>query len=361
MNYGAALAHFPKITYSRYRNLVGYFSNLQNLWEAELEEICRAGLEENVAYEFLVWREKTSVEEIMVRLENESIKTTSLGDNDYPKLLSEIADPPHTIFYRGILPNDNLASIGVVGTRKMTSYGKQICEEIIKKLASQGILIVSGLALGIDGVAHKAALDGNGSTTAVLGCGVDRQTVYPAAHKYIADQIIASGGSVLSEYPPGFLPTQYSFPARNRIIAGLSQGTLVIEAPASSGALITSKFALDYNREVMAIPHPLTSTSGEGCNNLIKMGAKLITKAEDVLEAINIQTMLKTAEIRLPLITAGSPEDAIFKCLSREPKHIDQIIKESQLKSSEVNSRLILMEIKGMIKNTGGMAYIRQV
>ena len=359
MNYHAALAHFPKITYSRYKHLVAYFFNLQNLWQAELEEICRAGLEENIAYEFLLWREQTSVEKIMERLMREDIKTTSLGDADYPKLLAEIADPPHTLFYRGTLPTNDTPSLGVVGTRKSSNYGKQMCEELIAPLAAQGVIIVSGLALGIDGIAHKTTLEVKGTTIAVLGCGVNKQNVYPAAHKLLSEQIIANGGAVLSEYPPDFLPTQYSFPARNRIIAGLSQGTIVIEAPLQSGALITARCALDYNREVMAIPHNTTNFGGEGCNNLLKMGAKLVTKPEDIMEAINMKIILKTTPVQPNLLPANSPEEKILNCLSREPKHIDLIIKESNLDSPTVNSALTLMEITGLVRNTGGMAYTK--
>ncbi|MBU0545814.1 DNA-processing protein DprA [Patescibacteria group bacterium] len=357
MNYHAALAHFPKITYNRYKKLVGHFSNLQNLWQAELEEICRAGMEENIAYEFLLWREKTSVEKIMERLEKEQIKTTSLGESDYPKLLAEIADPPHTLFYRGKLPEDGKPSLGVVGTRKSSNYGKQMCEVLVGPLATHGLVIISGLALGIDGIAHKTALDAKGITIAVLGCGVNKQSVYPAAHKLLAEQIIANDGAVLSEYPPDFLPTQYSFPARNRIIAGLSHGTIVIEAPLQSGALITARLALDYNRDVMAVPHNATNLGGEGCNKLIKMGAKLVAKPEDALEAINLQNFLKTSPVQPNLLPANSTEEKIQNCLSREPKHIDLITKESNLDSPTVTSALTMMEIKGLVRNAGGMAY----
>jgi len=301
MNYNAALAHFSKITYSRYKRLIGYFSNTSHLWSAELTDLIRAGLEENIANEFLVWRDQTSVEKIMERLEKENIYTISLGETRYPRLLAEITDPPHTIFVRGQLPPDHLASIGIVGTRQHSQYGQDVCEKITKELSRLGIVIVSGLALGIDGIAHASALRTKGKTIAVLGSSIDRQHVYPSAHKYLADQIIESDGAILSEYPPGFLPTRYSFPARNRIIAGLTLGTLVIEAPESSGALITTKCALDYNREVMTIPHPISSQLGAGCNNLIKMGAKLVSSVDDILETLNLQPIIQKSSVQTTL------------------------------------------------------------
>jgi len=357
MDYNAALAHFPKITYSRYKKLVGYFINLKNLWDAELEEMVRAGLEENIAYEFITWRENNSVEKILENLFKENIRTVSIGEEAYPRLLAEINDPPHTLFVRGNLPKDKLPTLAVVGTRHCTGYGRQICRELVEILAGQGMVIVSGLALGIDGIAHESALKANGITVAVLGSGINKGNIYPPSHQALAEKIIEQGGAVISEYPPGFLPTLYSFPARNRIIAGLSLGTLIIEAPEESGALITARCALDYNREVMALPHPITSTAGIGGNNLIKMGAKLINKAEDINEALNLQNIKETVHNR-EILPDTPAEAAILEQLGEEPKHIDEIIKTTGLDSPTVNSTLTMMEMKGMIKNLGGMTYV---
>lgn len=360
MNYHAWLAHFPKITYKRYAALKGYFFDLKNLYDAELDELLKTGLEENIASEFLTWRDKNPIEKILENLQKENIATTSLGDTNYPALLSEIADPPHTIFYRGTLPSHEIPTLAVVGTRRMTTYGKIICEDLVAPLARQGVIIVSGLALGIDGIAHAITLTNGGVTIAVLGTGIDRQTVYPSAHKKLSEKIIATGGALISEYPPGFLPTQYSFPARNRIIAGLSLGTLVIEAPTKSGALITARCALDYNREVLAIPHAITSPTGSGPNNLIKLGAKLVTESNDILEALNLQI---TTPIVSPVpptpIAENTIEAKILNCLTREPKNINQIILENNMDSPTTSATLIMLEIRGLIKNLGGMNYIR--
>src|SRR3989344_1658284 len=350
MNCLAALAHFPKITYSRYKKLFGYFSNLEYLWEVELDELIKSGLEENISHEFILWREDHPVEKIEEKLNNENINTVSLGEQNYPKLLAQIADPPHTIFFRGKSPTDDIPSIAIVGTRRHTMYAKQITGEIVRPLASQGLVIVSGLALGIDGIAHSETIAVGGTTIAVLGSGINKQHIYPASHRYLAEKIIDRGGAVISEYPSGFLPTKYSFPMRNRIIAGLTLGTVVIEAPAGSGSLITARAALDYNREVFAVPHPITSLLGVGNNNLLKMGAHLVTESSDITDTLNILNLKQTILNKEPVM-ASAAEATIWPTLGREPKHINNIIKESGLDSSAVNSTLILMEMKGMVKN----------
>lgn len=357
MNYHAALAHFPKITYQRYHKLAAFFSNLKNLWESELPELVEAGLEEQIAQEFLDWRDKNPVEKIAERLEREGIQTVSIGELGYPKLLKEITDPPHTLFMRGSMPTDDLPALAVVGTRKFTNYGKQACEEIVRPLAEQGMVIVSGMALGIDGIAHEAALGGGGKTIAVLGTGVNRKNIYPAAHYGLSEKILKNNGALITEYPPGFEPTNYSFPARNRIIAGLSLGTLIVEAAEESGALITARCALDYNREVFAIPHPINLPTGVGPNNLIKMGAKAVTSPSDITEALSLKNLRMIVDNRKTL--PSTPTEAkILATLSREPKHVDSIIKQTGLDSPAVNSTLTLMEMKGKVRNLGGMMYV---
>jgi DNA processing protein len=303
-----------------------------------------------------MWREENPEEKIESELSKENVSTIAVDEHGYPPLLKEINDPPICLFYRGQIPKKDTPTVAIVGTRKNTTYGKIACEEMSHALAQHGIIVVSGLALGLDAIAHQTCVDANGVTLAILGSGVNKQNIYPTANKLLAEKIIERGGAVISEYPIGFLPTQYSFPARNRIIAGLSLGVIIIEAPSSSGALITAKHALDYNREVMAIPHPITSINGAGPNNLIKMGAKLISEPEDIFETLNLQIIKQT---QLPNIKQkNSPiEEQILKCLSNEPKNINQLILESKLNSASANSTLMMLEIKGVIKNLGGMNY----
>ena len=357
MHFAAAITYFPKLTYQRTKRLYDFFNSWQDAWEAEIPELVRAGWDENIAAEFIAWRDEFLLEKMPAELVREGITVVALGSKDYPRLLAEIADPPFVLFVRGKLPAEELPTLAVVGTRMCSSYGKQVTTEICEQLVAQKVVIISGLALGIDGYAHEATLSAGGVTVAVLGGGVNQAAVSPSSHRGLAENIVATGGAIISEYPPGFAPTSYSFPARNRIIAGLSKGVLVVEAPTESGALITAKCALDYNREVFAVPHPITSPAGEGANNLIKLGAKLITKASDILDELQIKNIehIITNNKVLP----STPTEAkLLAILSREPQHIDLIIKMSGLDSPTVNSTLTMMEMKGKVRNVGAMQYV---
>jgi DNA processing protein len=333
--------------------------NLADLWHAELEEVASTGLDPVIADEFIRWRETIDAEKMLNKLEEEGITTVSIGQAAYPKLLAEINDPPHTLFIRGTLASlDRSPGVAVVGTRKASTYGKQVCERLSAELAQQGMCIVSGLALGIDGVAHQAALEQKAPTIAVLGSGVNQQNITPPVHHSLAERIIEHGGALISEYPPGFAPTAYSFPARNRIIAGLTLGTLVIEAPLQSGALITARAALDYNRDVFAVPHNLTNPNGEGCNKLIAQGALLVTSGEDIINALQLKHLSSPAPDKQRVLPDSPIEAAILQTLSHEPLHIDLIIKNTALESRAVNGSLVIMEMKGLVKNVGGMMYV---
>ena len=360
MNYQAYLAHFPKIGSARFKKLKAYFFDLKNLHQADLDDLLKSGLEENIAAEFISWRQNNPIEKILERLEKEEIYTISLDDPTYPYLLSQITDPPHTLFVRGQLPQSQRPTLAVVGTRRFTTYGKLICEELVLPLATNGLVIISGLALGIDGIAHQATIEANGVTVAVLGSGVNQKSIFPAAHKLLAQKIIDSGGAIISEYPPDFAPTKYSFPARNRLIAGLSLGTLIIEAPAKSGALITARYALDYNREVMCVPHALTSPTGAGPNTLIQSGAKLITGYQNIMEALNLKISSPPPPLAITIDTS-TPEGKILNHLNREPKNINELIIQTGLNSSQIGSTLTMLEIKGLVKNLGGMNYIKNI
>lgn len=354
-----ALSYFPKITYRRYRLLAaGFPAPDEQLWEAEFSDLIRSGIDESIAQEFLSWRERFNREAMLQELFQENITALTSEDVAYPSLLKEINDPPQTLFVRGTLSSLERTALAIVGTRKCSVYGQKVTGMLAHDLAAQGVAVVSGLALGIDGLAHRAALRAGGLTIAVLGSGIGRATVYPAEHRTLAEDIISNGGAIVSEYPPGFKPTLYSFPARNRIIAGLTLGTLVTEAPISSGALITAKAALDYNREVFAVPHPIDAESGAGANALIKQGATMVTNAADIFEALQLHD-LKTMITKENLTPINPGEAHLLTVMTREPRHIDLIIKESGLTSAEVGGTLTLLEMKGRVKNVGGMLYVR--
>lgn len=349
-------SYFPKATVKRYQQLITVFDNLDKAWQADSETLKKTGWEEKVIQEFLNWKNKIDEEKITKILQQENIYCLTRNDENYPELLKQIYDPPFCLFVRGNLDMIKFP-IAVVGTRKFTNYGQQITEEIVSQLAQQGITIISGLALGIDGIAHNATIEAGGKTIAVLGTGINKKHIYPAAHYQLSEKIIASGGALISEYPPGALPSKYSFPRRNRIIAGLSVGTLVIEAPEESGSLITAQYALDNNREVFAIPQNITSINSTGVNNLLKNGAHLITQAEDILEVLNLEKIKEFIDNQ-EIIPDSPTEAKILEILTKEPIHVDVITKKTQLDSSTVNATLTLMEMKGKVRNLGGMNYI---
>lgn len=355
LNYVAALCYFPKFSVGRAKRLLRAFPDPAEIWKAEIAELIAAEIDPAIANEFLTWRETAPVEKITNDLIRLGIKTVSLKDSNYPKLLGEISDPPAVLFYRGELPDHNLPMLSVVGTRRCTDYGKKVTEEIVKELAEAGVGIISGLAFGIDGVAHAAALNGGGKTFAVLGSGVDRSTVSPHSHQSLSDEIVAKGGGIISEYPPGFKPTAYSYPARNRIIAGLSMATLVTEAPTASGALITAARCLDYNRDVLVVPHPINSPQGAGGNEFLKKGAQLVTSAADILEILHLESLKTPASARQSPKNAS--EEKIFAAIANGPKHIDEIIKLTQIPASNLTSTLTILELEAKIQNLGGMTY----
>lgn len=349
-------SYFPKITQKRAHNLLRAFSSFETAWSASHSELCRAGWDEALASEFALWRQTVDEASVEQALERDGIACVVKDDPRYPGLLKEIYDPPLCLFVRG-----DIASLGfpvaVVGTRKYTEYGRQVADELAFELARQGISIVSGLALGIDGFAHAAAIRAGGRTVAVLGGGVDDARIAPRAHLPLAHAILAHGGALVSEYPPGFLPTEYSFPRRNRIIAGMSLGAIVVEAPESSGALITARCSLEMDREVFAVPHNITSLAGAGPNNLIKMGAKPVCGALDVLDALNLRGIREYGTTIA--ITPDTPEEAkLLPHLCRNPVHIDELTKASGLPSAAVSSAMTMMEMKGKVKNLGGMMYV---
>lgn len=289
-------------------------------------------------------------------LQTSSIRVIKLSDNDYPKLLKEIPNAPAQLYVLGTLPPTNLPLVAVVGTRKHTREGKLITEQFTTGLASHGLGIVSGLALGIDGVAHEAALNAGAYTLAVLGSGLAPESIHPQRHRALAERIVSSGGALVSEYPPEFKATLYSFPQRNRIIAGLTLGTVVTEAPIKSGALITAKAALDYNREVVAVPHSIFNAMGTGNNELIKQGARPVIGWRDVLDALALPSSAATPLTLPPLSPA---EDRVFKTMSSAPIHIDVLVKYAHLPGSEVTSAVTLLELKGLVKNIGGAQYVK--
>ena len=268
----------------------------------------------------------------------------------FPALL-EIPEPPEKLYYRGVLPEDDEILLAVVGSRKYSSYGKEACQEIIKGLSGYNITIVSGLALGIDSIAHKAALDASLKTIAVPGSGLNDDVLYPREHFFLAEEIVKKGGALLSEFEPNFKATPYSFPQRNRIMAGLSKAVLIIEAEERSGTLITARLALDYGRDVYVVPGSIFSENSKGAHFLIRQGATPITYATDLLLELGFEV-----EIHKNIITPENltpPEKIIFELL-KEPLSRAELSENSSLPAEKLNSAMTLLEIKGVIKEEGG-------
>lgn len=297
---------------------------------------------------------------IVVIMLKESKKTEypkiSLDDENYPAQLREIPSPPKSLYIRGHIP-EGKPMIGIVGTRRCTPYGKRVTEHIVKGLVRAGCVIVSGMAIGIDSEAHKAALASGGETVAVVGSGIDESVVYPASNKGLAKEI-EKHGAVLSEFDPYARSETFYFPQRNRVISGLSLGVVVIESKERGGSLITANFALDQNRDVFAVPGSIYWETSMGPNNLIKQGAKPITCAEDILEELN----LSFPDSQTNNIIAENPtEQKILDVFSKNPNahiHIDAIIEGSKLPPADISSAITMMEISDKVKNLGGDYYI---
>ncbi len=347
----------PQIGSRTMLKILSAFNDPKQAWQASFKELTGHGLEPKIANLIIQTREKINLDQELEKIHKLGINIITIGDKNYPKLLKEIADPPAILYVKGkIIPRDELA-IAVVGSRKHTSYGGRVCSDITEELAESGITIVSGLALGIDAISHQAALSAGGRTIGVLGCGLDQ--IYPVSNRHIAEKIINDSGAIISEFPLGTPPMKYNFPIRNRIIAGLSLGVLVIEASLKSGSLLTSQSALEYNREVFAVPGSIYSENSAGPNNLIKIGAKLVSSAQDILNELNIEVQAKIVKAKT-ILPDSKEEDIILKILSRdEPTHVDKLTKESKLEMAKINQTLILMEMKGKVRNLGGNLYVR--
>jgi DNA processing protein len=279
-------------------------------------------------------------------------------ESSYPTLLKEIPDRPYFLYSRGTYSFPTSAPLlAVVGSRKISGYGRQAVEKIVAPLARAGITIVSGLAFGVDKTAHEATLRAGGHTIAVLGSGIDDSGITPTSHQKLGLDIVKNNGLLLSEFPPGTIPGPGNFPLRNRVIAGMTVGTLVIEAADKSGSLITAKLALDYNRDVFAVPGSIFSPLSQGTHTLLKMGAFPVTHSQDILDVLLPRRQSTEASVSF---TPPLPphEQKIFSLLSSENMHINDLVIQSKLSTAEVTSTVLLLELKGKIKHIGNQVYI---
>jgi len=355
MRYWIALTLLTDIGPVRARKLLARFGTPEGIFRADLQQICSVdGVGMKKALRIKGFASWDLVSEQIQSLENKAIRVICLNDPEYPKLLRETEDSPFVLYVKGSFEAQDRYAIAIVGSRKPTHYGIAVTERISQELSCKGFTIVSGMARGIDSIAHRGALRAGGRTIAVLGSGLD--IPYPPEHKNLFHDITESG-CVVSEFPPGMLPLKENFPRRNRIISGLSTGVLVVEAERKSGTLITAEYALEQNREIFAIPGNVTSSHSAGTNTLIKKGAILVRNADDIVEELApiVEGFIKLKDMIRPDIT--ETEQELCHLLSSEPKQVDIISRESGLPTSRVLGILLGLELKGTVRQITGKRF----
>jgi DNA processing protein len=338
----------------RVEKLLAYFGNLEDAWWSQTCHLAAAGLNPNLCQQVTQIRKEVSLDKIIEDLQGADIQVVTWDDPAYPDRLRHINQSPFVFYLKGNLVEEDKWSIAVVGTRRFTAYGQQVTENITQALAGQGITIISGLARGVDGIAHKQALSAGGRTLAVLGSGLDQ--IYPPEHTTLAERISQQGG-LISDYPPGTPPDGSNFPPRNRIISALSKAVLVIEAGERSGALITANYAAEQGKEVFAVPGKITAPLSKGTNKLIKLGAHPLLEVQDVLDFLNMKLIAKHQEARRTL-PGNHKEAVLYNAVGDEPLHVDELSVLTELAIEDVTATLAVMELKGMVRKTFGMKYI---
>ena len=341
--------------------LIKRYGDPEAVWYLEKSELEKLNfLPKAVILQMVDEKFKYNVDVHLERIYKNDIKVVTFKNDLYPVFLKDIHDPPIVIYVKGTIKPEEKA-IAIVGSRKATPYGLQMAKVISRELCKCGITVISGMARGIDSYAHLGALDAGGRTIAVLGCGLDK--AYPPENDKMMNRIIETG-AVISEYVPGVMPIPQNFPARNRIISGISMGVVVIEANEKSGSLITADFALEQGREVFALPGNVSSTNSVGTNKLIRDGAKIVTCVEDILEEVHI---FRSSKINIfdqkdmekeRMFRNLEPDERILAaCLQEEPLHIDRIVEKSGLETKTVNAILIMLELKGILNQLPGKVF----
>lgn len=354
--YWVAFSRVPQIGRARFDRLEAWFGTLDAAWGADAGELRAAGLDERAIAAINANRPQIEPERELARLEQAGITALTWHDGRYPDRLKETYDKPPVLYVRGELTSEDAWCIAVVGTRRASSYGRQVTEELVRGLVEARITIVSGLARGIDTIAHTAALRAGGRTIGVLPCPIDQ--VYPAQNARLAEEMVANG-ALVSDYPLDARMAKENFWRRNRIVAGMTLGTVVVEAGEESGALITARQALDENREVFAVPGSIFAPFSRGANQLIaRSGAKLVTCVEDILTELNLLVTPQQLEFRAAVATSGT-EAQILTQLNGEAKHIDEISRETGMPVAVASGALAMLELKGLVRQVAAMTYIR--
>ncbi|HYI25890.1 MAG TPA: DNA-processing protein DprA [Thermomicrobiales bacterium] len=342
---------------ARFEALRSHFGSLERAWNASSPELRRVlGNRERMLSAITSSRQAIDPVNELERLQRDGVGLVTLADPGYPRLLREVPAPPPVLFVRGTLTEEDATSLAIVGTRKATGYGREMATAIAGDLAQAGVTIVSGLATGIDGVAHRAALEAGGRTIAVLGSGI--HDIYPRNHARLAREI-AESGAVISDILPHAKPDRWNFPARNRIISGLSLGVLVVEAPEKSGALITVDFAADQGREVFAVPGPANAHASAGCNRILRDGARLVRNASDLIEDLRLKAPANEPAVQQALLL-DDDERRVLAVLTSEPMHIDDVGESAGLALPRVSAILLTLELQNLVRNAGAQHYTRR-
>ena len=363
-----ALNLLPRIGPIRVRRMLEYFQEPDRILSASAQDLQEVpGIGREMAEQIHQWERHIDLPEEQRRMEKHGIRAITLDDDEYPPALREIHDPPFLLYIKGELRPSDSAAIGVVGSRRMTHYGREQARKLSFQLARTGFCIVSGLARGIDTAAHEAALAAEGRTVAVLGSGIGN--VYPPENQALADRI-AENGAVISEFPVLYVPDKQSFPLRNRIVSGMSQGLLVVEAPARSGSMITANQALEQGRTVFAVPGPIDRPTTEGCNRLIRSGATLVCTAQDIVDdlgaginslALDFDPTVAPARIARPIPELNENERTILDALESGESTIDALSEAHALPAGVVSATLLQLEMKSLIKQLPGKYFTKLI
>lgn len=342
----------------RVRLMLDHFGSLRNAWQASIPELSQIGIDKRTLSSLETTRSHLDLSKELRRLDDHGIALLTWQDDAYPRTLAQlrpIDHAPHVLYIRGTLAESDDWALAVVGTRNISAYGRQVTHQLVTELARQGITIVSGMARGVDAVAHQAALNAGARTIGVLGCGLD--TIYPPENKHLAAEIVRNG-ALISRFPLGIAPEAKNFAPRNRILSGLARGVLVTEAGTKSGALSTARQALEQGREVFAVPGNITAHGSSGTNSLIQDGANPALTAKDILDVLDVEYVTEYVSARRALPNLDEDETHVLNCLTQEPTHVDEIVHTSGLPTSQVSTALMKLQLKGMVREVGHMTFV---
>lgn len=340
---------------ARLSALLEQCGHIEGAWRASVQEMQSAGLDRRTIEALLEARSQIDLASLWAEAQKAGVSILTWDDATYPEILRQTPAAPPVLFVRGSLTRQDEGGVAIVGTRRASAYGREVAHTFATALARNGITVVSGLALGVDSVAHQAALDAGGRTIAVLGSGVDQ--IYPQRNLQLAQRMIEHG-ALVSDYRLGARPEAGNFPARNRIISGLSKGVIVVEAGERSGALITARFAAEQGRDVFAVPGSIFHPGSAGCNRLIQDGATPALNVDDILAQLNLTRHVQQTEVRSAVPTTAD-EQEILTQLSAEPCHIDSLVRQLSLPAQQVTGLLTMMELKGLVRQVDGNRYVR--